>query len=85
MKTWPEHDAKARFAEFFEACLAEGPQLVTQRGAEAAVLVSAAEWQPLHAATKPSLKGLLLSNAARTEDLVPSRRNARQRRIVPLP
>ena len=38
MSTWPVQDAKARFSEFLDACLAEGPQLVTRRGAEAAVL-----------------------------------------------
>jgi prevent-host-death family protein len=85
MKTWPVHDAKARFSEFLEACLADGPQMVTKRGAEAAVLVPAAEWRRLHAAAKPSLKELLLSHAARTEDLVPPRGTARRRRIVPMP
>ena len=41
MRAWPVQDAKARFSEFLEACLAQGPQLVTKRGTEAAVLVSA--------------------------------------------
>jgi prevent-host-death family protein len=85
MKTWPVHDAKARFSEFLEACLADGPQMVTKRGAEAAVLVPAAEWRRLHAAAKPSLKELLLSHAARTEDLVPPRGTARRRRVEPMP
>jgi hypothetical protein len=48
------------------------------------VLVPAAEWRRLHAAAKPSLKELLLSNAARTEQLVPPRGAARRRRVVPL-
>jgi len=39
MQTWPIQDAKARFSEFLETCLAEGPQMVTKRGSEAAVLV----------------------------------------------
>ncbi len=38
MKTWPEQDAKARFSEFLGASLTEGPQVVTRRGVEAAVL-----------------------------------------------
>jgi prevent-host-death family protein len=38
-KIWPVRDAKAHFCEFLDACLADGPQIVTQRGAEAAVLV----------------------------------------------
>ena len=28
-KTWQVQDAKARFSEFLEASLAEGPQIVT--------------------------------------------------------
>lgn len=39
MRTWPVQEAKARFSEFLEACIADGPQMVTKRGAEAAVLV----------------------------------------------
>jgi antitoxin Phd len=84
MKTWPVQDAKARFSEFLDACLSDGPQMVTRRGAEAAVLVPAAEWRRLHAAAKPSLKELLLSDAARTEFLVPQRGAARRRRVVPI-
>ncbi|SDI83820.1 type II toxin-antitoxin system Phd/YefM family antitoxin [Variovorax sp. OV700] len=84
MKTWPVQDAKARFSEFLDACLADGPQMVTKRGAEAAVLVPAAEWRRLHATAKPSLKELLLSAEARTEFLVPQRGAARRRRITPI-
>jgi prevent-host-death family protein len=84
MKAWPVQDAKARFSEFLEACLSHGPQMVTKRGAEAAVLVPAAEWRRLHAAARPSLKSLLLSDAARTDDLVPPRGAARRRRVAPL-
>jgi len=41
MHTWPVQDAKAKFSGFLEACIAEGPQMVTKRGAEAAVPVKA--------------------------------------------
>jgi antitoxin Phd len=44
MKSWPVQDAKARFSELLQACLADGPQMVNKRGAEAAVLVPVAEW-----------------------------------------
>jgi antitoxin Phd len=84
MKTWPVQDAKARFSEFLDACLSDGPQMVTKRGTEAAVLVPAAEWRRLHAAAKPSLKELLLSDAARTEFLVPARGAVWRRRVVPI-
>jgi len=84
MQSWPVQDAKARFSEFLEACLSEGPQMVTKRGAEAAVLVPVKEWQRLHAAARPSLKQMLLSDAARTEILVPPRGTAKRRPVVPL-
>ncbi len=80
MKTWPVQDAKARFSEFLEACIADGPQMVTKRGTEAAVLVPVAEWRRLQAAARPSLKELLLSDACRTDFLTPPRRVARRRK-----
>ena len=79
MQSWPVQDAKARFSEFLERCLTEGPQMVTKRGAEAAVLVPADEWRRLQASARPSLKELLLSNQARTETLAPVRGRARRR------
>jgi antitoxin Phd len=79
MQSWPVQDAKARFSEFLERCLTEGPQMVTKRGAEAAVLVPADEWRRLRAAAQPSLKELLLSNQSRTETLAPARGRARRR------
>jgi prevent-host-death family protein len=84
MQSWPVQDAKARFNEFLEKCLTEGPQMVTKRGAEAAVLVPAAEWRRLQAAAKPSLKELLLSSQARAEIPIPARGHARRRRPSPL-
>jgi antitoxin Phd len=39
MDSLPVQDAKARFREFLDACLAQGPQMVTSRGTEAAVLI----------------------------------------------
>lgn len=88
MKTWPVQDAKARFSEFLDACLSEGPQMVTRRGAKAAVLVPAAQWQQMQVAARPSLKELLQSKEARTDRLVPERSHergkARRRRIETL-
>lgn len=79
MQSWPVQDAKARFSEFLERCLTEGPQMVTKRGAEAAVLVPADEWRRLRAAARPSLKELLLSDQGRAETLAPARGRARRR------
>ena len=84
MHTWPVQDAKARFSEFLDACLHEGAQMVTRRGAEAAVLVSVHEWRRLQAAVRPSLKQLLLSEQARTDLIVPERGRARRRTVEPM-
>jgi antitoxin Phd len=84
MHQWPVQDAKARFSEFLDACLAEGPQMVTRRGAEAAVLVPVQEWRRLQAAARPSLKQLLLSDEARSGALVPARGKAKRRKVEPL-
>lgn len=79
MKVWPVQDAKARFSELLETCLREGPQLVTRRGEKAAVLVPMTQWQRLAETSKPTLKELLLTDVARTDDLVPPRRKWRRR------
>lgn len=79
MQTWPVQDAKARFSEFLDACIAEGPQMVTKRGTETAVLVPVDVWRRLQTAARPSLKQLLLSDADRTEFNLPVRGNARRR------
>jgi antitoxin Phd len=80
VKIWPVQDAKARFSELLETCLREGPQLVTRRGAEAAVLVPIAEWQRLARSAKPTLKQLLLTDTARAELAIPPRGKRRRRR-----
>ena len=84
MHTWPVQDAKARFSEFLDACLTVGPQMVTKRGAEAAVLVPVQEWRRLQSAARPSLKQLLLADAGRAELLLPPRGTAKRRTAAPL-
>jgi len=81
MQTWPVQDAKARFSEFLDACIAEGPQMVTKRGAEAAVLVPVEVWRRMQAASKPSLKQLLLSDTGRVDLVLPARGQARRRNV----
>ena len=81
MQAWPVQDAKARFSEFLDACLADGPQMVTRRGAEAAVLVPADQWRRLQAAARPTLKQLLLSAGARDDLPLPMRSKVRRRSV----
>jgi prevent-host-death family protein len=73
MAVWPVQHAKARFSELLDACQREGPQVVSRRGAETAVLVPIEQWQRLQAAARPSLKQLLLTPEARAEGLAPPR------------
>jgi prevent-host-death family protein len=80
MRVWAVQDAKARFSEMLETCLKEGPQVVTRRGAEAAVLVPAADWRRLQRAARPTLKELLLADEARGELHLPARGAMRRRR-----
>lgn len=79
MKCWPVQDAKARFSEFLKASLTEGPQVVTLRGVEAAVLIPVQEWRSLRERARPSLKALLLSQGAREDLSVPPRGRLRRR------
>ncbi len=80
VKSWPVQDAKARFSELLDTCLREGPQVVTRRGAEAAVLVPVSDWRRLESAAKPSLKDLLLSDSARGDLNVSPRGDLRRRK-----
>jgi antitoxin Phd len=82
MKPWPVQDAKARFSELLDTCLKNGPQLVTRRGVETAVLVPAGQWRRLTAANQPSLKELLLTDFARGDLNIPPRGRLGRRRPV---
>jgi antitoxin Phd len=83
MRAWAVQDAKARFSEMLETCLKEGPQVVTKRGAETAVLVPAADWRRLQRAAKPTLKELLLADEGRGDLHLPARGGMRRRRASP--
>lgn len=82
-KTWQVQDAKARFSEFLDASLKEGPQIVTRRGVETAVLVPIEQWRRMEKTAKPSLKDLLLAPEPRTGQLT-APRQTHSRRSAPL-
>ena len=84
MSLWPVQDAKARFSEFLDTCMAQGAQIVTRRGEEAAVLLPIQEWRRLQAAARPSIKQLLLSAAAPVDLAIPPRGQAKRRRTPEL-
>jgi prevent-host-death family protein len=82
-KVWQVQDAKARFSEFLDASITQGPQIVSRRGVEAAVLVPIEQWRQLEEMTKSNLKDLLLAPDARTEALTPPR-NKHLHRATPV-
>jgi antitoxin Phd len=84
MSSWQVQDAKARFSEFLDATIKKGPQVVTRRGIETAVLVPIEEWNRLQRAARPSLKTLLLTQDARSENLIPDRHRLRRRSAMEL-
>ncbi|MGH9544351.1 MAG: type II toxin-antitoxin system Phd/YefM family antitoxin [Terriglobales bacterium] len=84
MSSWQVQDAKARFSEFLDATIKKGPQVVTRRGIETAVLVPMEEWNRLQRAARPSLKTLLLAPGARSENLIPERPRLRRRNVLEL-
>ena len=84
MRTWQVQDAKARFSELLDMCQTEGPQIVTKRGAEAAVLVPIAEWRRLQQASRPTLKEWLLADHPRGDFDMPERGHLRSREIEDL-
>jgi len=77
-KHWPVQDAKARFSELLDASLTKGPQIVTRRGEEMAVLVRVDHWRQLEEATRPRLKDLLLAAEPRAEIRAPATRRRRE-------
>ena len=82
MNSWQLQDAKARFSEFLDAALKEGPQMVTRRGLEAAVLVPIDEWRRLQREGRRNIKELLLGEVPRFEDIVPRRGMSKRRGAI---
>jgi prevent-host-death family protein len=78
MGSWQLQEAKARFSEFLNAALTKGPQVVTRRGVDAAVLVPIEEWRRMRNESRPSVKELLRSGP-RFENLIPPRRKWKRR------
>ena len=66
MHTWQLQDAKSRFSEVVDLSLKQGPQMVTKRGQDAVVILSASEYRRMCGALP--LRDLLL-NAPRGEPL----------------
>ena len=70
---WTVAEAKARFSEFLDAALKNGPQIGTRRGVEEAVLVPIEQWRRLQNESRPNIKEWLLGEGPRFNDIVPKR------------
>jgi antitoxin Phd len=82
MASWQLQDAKARFSEFLDAALEKGPQVVTRRGVETAVLIPIDDWRRLQRAARPGLKELLLEPNPAIEEFEMDRGGLRRRALV---
>lgn len=82
MASWQLQDAKARFSEFLDAALEKGPQVVTRRGVETAVLVPIEDWRRLQRAARPGVKQLLLEASPTLEGEAKERERLRRRQPV---
>lgn len=60
-RRWPLQDAKNRFSEVVNAAQEQGPQIVTRRGADTAVVLSYADYQKLGRPPSRGVVELLLS------------------------
>lgn len=61
MRKWQMQQAKAKFAEVVRRAAVEGPQVVTYRGSDTAVVLSMKEYHRLNAA-RPNFAEFLLSS-----------------------
>ena len=77
--SWQLQDAKARFSEFLDAALKNGPQVVTRRGVETAVLVPIEQWRRMQTANRPNIKELLLGSGPRFDITLPKRSRWKRR------
>jgi antitoxin Phd len=84
MKVWPVQDAKARFSELLDDCLKEGPQVVTRRGVETAVVVPMDQWRKMTSQKQLTLKEWLLTDFARGDLNIPPRGKHLSRLFRPL-
>lgn len=80
MTKWQLQDAKARFSELIEDSLERGPQVVTRRGIETAVVVSFEEWRRLNERSGPTWKDVLLGDGPRFDLPLPKRGTHKSRK-----
>ena len=80
MTKWQLQDAKARFSELIDDAVERGPQIVTRRGIDTAVVVSMQDWHRAQPSERPSLKDVLLGPGPRFDIPIPKRGRGRWRK-----
>ena len=80
MAKWQLQDAKARFSELIDDTLEKGPQVVTRRGVDAAVVLSIDEWKKLKDEKRVTWKEVLLGDGPRFEIPLPKRGKSKSRK-----
>jgi antitoxin Phd len=80
MAKWQLQDAKSRFSELIDDTLEKGPQVVTRRGVDTAVVVSIDEWKKLKDEKRVTWKEVLLGDGPRFEIPLPKRGNSKSRK-----
>ena len=83
MQTWQLQEAKAKLSEVIETAEKKGPQMITRRGVETAVVVSMEEWKQLKAKRGKTILEILQSGP-RFEIPLPDRHKIRMRKVEPL-
>lgn len=61
MATWQLQEAKAKLSEVIDSAESDGPQVITRRGVEAAVLVPIEQWRRMQKKRKRTLLEVLQS------------------------
>jgi prevent-host-death family protein len=82
MTKWQLQDAKARFSQLIDDTLEKGPQIVTRRGIDTAVVVSFEEWRRLKDEERLTWKDVLLGEGPRFEIPLPKRGTGKWRKPV---
>lgn len=73
MAKWQLQDAKAKFSKVVEDAVEKGPQIVTKRGVETAVVISFEEWKRSQGKQERTWKDVLLAPTPKIEIPLPKR------------
>jgi len=81
MPNWQLQEAKAKLSEVIDTAEKQGPQVITRRGIETAVLVPIAEWKRMQPGAKRTLLEILQSGP-KGDVPIPPRGKTRHRKPV---